>query len=81
MICKLSLITALAACVTSVVSVDTEFQLYAYGKVERPGLRLCYADGKAYVGGLPSFAKEALNITRKVAAGIEAAYSSHIKCT
>lgn len=82
--CKLSVAAAFTACVAGLVSADTEFALFAYGKIARAGLRLCYADGKwegtkqqtvlpptynfaglAYIGGFPSFAKEAVNITRE----------------
>ncbi|KAF1979902.1 hypothetical protein BU23DRAFT_108213 [Bimuria novae-zelandiae CBS 107.79] len=69
MYCKLPLLTALAACITSVVSEDLGFPLFAYGKVAKSGLRLSYADGLAYIGGFPSFAKEAVNITLSLAEG------------
>ncbi|KAL1595208.1 hypothetical protein SLS60_009896 [Paraconiothyrium brasiliense] len=63
MFCKLSLITILAAYVSSAVSEDIEFQLFAYGKLASSGLQLFYGDGQAYVGGTPSFVTESVNIS------------------
>ncbi|KAJ4303507.1 hypothetical protein N0V90_002403 [Kalmusia sp. IMI 367209] len=58
MVHTLSLFTAFAACIANVVSEETDFQLFAYGKTEKSGLQLFYGDG-----GTPSFVKEAVNIT------------------
>jgi hypothetical protein len=46
MIRKLSLITVLAACVSNAVSAETEFKLFAYGKLASSGLQLFYGDGQ-----------------------------------
>ena len=66
MACKFGFFTAVLASILGTAWSEMEFELFAYGKVARPGLRLCYADGLAYIGGFPSSSEEMANITRKV---------------
>ncbi|KAL5447409.1 hypothetical protein PMIN06_007492 [Paraphaeosphaeria minitans] len=66
---KFSSIAVLFMCVANAVSEDTEFKLFAYGKLASSGLQLFYGDGQAYVGGTPSFVKESVNISLVMAEG------------
>ncbi|KAL5433875.1 hypothetical protein PMIN05_008128 [Paraphaeosphaeria minitans] len=66
---KFSSIAVLFMCVANAVSEDTEFKLFAYGKLASLGLQLFYGDGQAYVGGTPSFVKESVNISLVMAEG------------
>ncbi|KAF2661806.1 hypothetical protein K491DRAFT_687202 [Lophiostoma macrostomum CBS 122681] len=66
MIFKVSLYAALLACIGTATSNQhmTDFKLYAYGSGLKPGLRLFYGDGLAYIGEkTPSFVTEAVNVT------------------
>ncbi|KAF2625169.1 hypothetical protein BU25DRAFT_460641 [Macroventuria anomochaeta] len=57
-------VVALLACAQGVLSAVSNFSLYAYGDNLPAGLKLFYADGRAYLGPkAPTFAAEAVNVT------------------